>query len=312
MPQRTAPLAVLLLALAIPLQAAAAACPAPEPLPQLWYEDNNLGHAGGMPADFTGKFADPAWQRAAQSIDVYMIRLNVIAQLDDAFLTATLRPFLEQHRLAVDAGGATWLHYGNRRVAFEHELAQLRRLRDLNLPVSDISLQSPLSKPLPEGAYPMQQRNLDIALYAAAARRIFPSAKIGIIDALPAHGGGWREAYGDLIATGVVDYIHLDLPYELIGKNVTWEELRRIEGFVEEQGLEFGLLLTTRKGGEQSDQAYAAGVEAELAGYSNHCGSPAAYVIASWFPHPARTVPAMTDLITRIAHRLPGNAQTAN
>jgi len=304
--------AILLLVLALPLQAAAAACPAPEPKAQLWYEDNNLGRAGGMPADFTGKFTAPAWQRAAHAIDVYLIRLNVLEQMDDKFLTDTLRPFLKNHRLAVDAGGATWLHYGKRRVAFENDLRQLRRLRKLGITVSDISLQSPLSKPLPGTAYPLQERLLDVALYSAAARQIYPSARIGIIDALPAHGGDWREAYGDLIATGAVDYIHLDMPWELIGKKVSWEELRRIEHFVEDQGLDFGLLLTTRRGGEHSEKAYARGVEAELTGYQHHCGSPAAYVIASWFPHPARTVPTVTDLITRIAHNLARDAQPAN
>lgn len=294
----------LIAALALPLQGAAAACPAPQPQPQLWFEDNNLSRAGGMPQDFLSKFHAPAWKHASRYIDVYMIRLNVIAKLDDAFLARTLRPYLQQHRLAVDASGATWLHSGNRHRHFEHELRQLRRLRRLNIPVGYISLQSPLSKPLRGGSYPMRQRIADIGIYAAAARRIYPEAKIGIIDALPTHGADWRAAYTALLATGSVDYVHLDVPYERIGKSISWEDIRRVEKFIEGHGKGFGLLLTTRTGGETSDQAYRAGVKAELAGYRGHCGSPAAYVITSWFPHPARTVPAMTNLIKSIGQNL--------
>ena len=124
---------------------------------------------------------------------------------------------------------------------------------------------------------------------------------MGVIDAIPAHGDDWRTAYRALLATTTVDYIHLDMPYELIGKTISWAEIRQAEHFIEDHGLAFGLLLTTRKGGYASNRVYSTGVREELAGYREHCGTPAAYIIAAWFPYPEAAVPTATDLLDAVA-----------
>src|SRR5688572_24172166 len=72
---------------------------------ELWYEDNNLGRHGQMPADFVSKFQQPeAFSQASRYIRVYMFHARVLERQDDAFLHDTLIPWLEKHsvKLAID------------------------------------------------------------------------------------------------------------------------------------------------------------------------------------------------------------------
>lgn len=273
---------------------------------RLWYEDNNQGHAGGRPPDFLAKFGAPGWDAAGQRMDVYMLRLNIIDDLDDAFLTGVLQPFLARTgtALAVDATGATWLQLNGREHHLQVELSQLRRLRDLGLAVDYISLQSPLSKAPPDGEdYPMDKRIEDVLTYAGAVRGIFPGAEIGVIGALATHGGDWLDAYADLLGHGVVGYIHLDCPYEHIGVELGWPDICDIEAAVRRLGAEFGLLITTKEGGGESNEAWQAGVLASLDGCIDSGGAPRDYVIASWFPYPDRTLPVIPALIGAVRRR---------
>ena len=74
--------------------------PAALAAPLLWYEDNNLGRAGGMPADFIEKFHRPeTFQEASRHIDVYMIRASVLRKVDDAFITTLLEPYLRKNNI---------------------------------------------------------------------------------------------------------------------------------------------------------------------------------------------------------------------
>lgn len=50
-------------------------------IPSLWYEDNNMARAAGMPSDFKQKFLKPeTWQTAREAMDVYMIRANTLTK----------------------------------------------------------------------------------------------------------------------------------------------------------------------------------------------------------------------------------------
>lgn len=270
---------------------------------QIWYEDNNMGRAGGSPADFTSKFGRSEWLSASAALDVYLVRATVLERLDEGFLRDRLLPWLEQQEisLAIDAAGATWLGHGNRRELFDLEMRVLRRLADLGIPVRFISLQSVLSKPLLDGEYPLEYRLGDIQKYARAASEIHPGARFGLIDAMPVHRGPWRDAYTALHRLDLIDYIHLDVPYERIGDTISTGAIREVEAFVESRGMDFGILLTTREGGYESNEAYARGVTASLATHLESCATPSAYILASWFPYPDRTVPVMTDLLQKLA-----------
>lgn len=269
---------------------------------QLWYEDNNMGRAGGSPPDFTSKFGRAGWLSASAAIDVYLVRATVLDRLDAGFLRGRLLPWLERQgiSLAIDAAGATWLEHGNRRELFALEMRILRRLGDIGVPVRFISLQSVLSKPLPDGEYPLEERLGDIQEYVRAAREIHPGVSVGLIDAMPVHRGPWREAYSAVHGLDLIDYIHLDVPYERIGDSISPATIREVEAYVESRGMDFGILLTTRDGGYASNEAYARGVTASLATHLKNCATPAAYILASWFPYPDRTVPVVKDLLQKL------------
>jgi len=279
----------------------------------LWYEDNNLGRAGGMPPDFIEKFHRPeTFLEASRHIDVYMIRANVLAKLDDAFLTTLLEPYLRGNRikLAVDATGVVWAQAPGRDKAFAANIQLLDRLKRLGIDVHYISLQSVLSKPLVRAGrtieYPLGKRNQDVIVFARASRSIYPCAEIGIIDALPSHGKDYRRPYRQLrdamSREGLnLSYIHVDMPFEIPHERqlgITWQTLREVERYVEEElGLQFGFFTTSHTGGNISSKAFHERVMAGLACYSGATGTPRDWVIASWFPHPGKTIPenAMGD-----------------
>jgi len=273
----------------------------------IWYEDNNLGKAGGMPADFVEKFSQPdAFKQASRYIDVYMVRANLPNEMDDHFLTTQFFPYLRQHdiRLAINAGGATWARMPGRKSVDDKEFALLRRLERLGMEVDYISLQSVLSKPLRVRGqrvdYPISKRIEDVVAYARVVRTIHPRIQIGIIDALPSHGEDYRQPYrllrDALAREGIpLAYIHLDMPFELPREQqhgLTWQKVREVERYVEEDlGLKFGFFTTSREGGLVSSKAFHDRVMAALECYAGADGTPGDFIIASWFPHPQKTIP---------------------
>src|SRR5688500_1663108 len=99
----------------------------------IWYEDNNLGRAAQMPEDFVEKFHKPeTFAQATKHMDVYLLRANVLQKMDDAFFTQLLLPYLEKNKikLAINAGGATWLGAAPRRqMILDAELALFERIK---------------------------------------------------------------------------------------------------------------------------------------------------------------------------------------
>jgi hypothetical protein len=294
------PLFVVLL-LGVLLQCAAARAT------QIWYEDNNLGHGGGMPPDFVEKFHKPdTFAQATKFINVYMLRANVLQKMDDKFLTDLLLPYLKKNniKLAINAGGATWLRANaRRRELFEAEIGLLRRIKRLGGNVSYISLQSVLSKPMRRKDAPqlaMDQRVAGVVEYAQAARTVFPDVQIGIIDALLSQGREYKAPYRQLV--DALDrqhlklaYVHLDVSFkapQTRQKGVTWQAIHELERYVEtDLGAQFGLFAQSRKAGQTSSAAFHHDVLAALDCYAGSGGTPREYIVASWFPYPDRTIP---------------------
>ena len=282
----------------------------------LWYEDNNMGMAGGMPPDFKEKFYRPdLWADAREAIDVYYVRattlLNPENDLDDSFLERNFVPVLEESgvEIALDAVGANFLRArpapADERI--EREVSQLEKLEAMGGRVGYVALQSVLSKPLREEGrvveYPMQQRIEDVVEYAKTARERLPDVEIGIIDALPTKGLDYREPYGRLaVALAEEDlelnFVHLDCPYEhpQEGAKITWEGVKEVEAFVKgEVGARFGFICTSCTGGEVSDEAWNDNVLDAPRQYASVDGSPDEYVVMSWFPHPGSTIPESAE-----------------
>lgn len=273
----------------------------------IWYEDNNLGRAGGAPSDFLRKFSHPeSFARASQHIRVYMIRAKVMYKLDDIFLTTVFHPYLQRHgmSLAIDAGGATYSQMSGRVEVRGKELELYARLKRNGLRVDYVSMQSVLSKnPRIDGRkveYPLNKRIDDIVSYARSVRAIYPQVQFGIIDALPSRGKEYREPYR-LLSRAMAEnglslsYIHLDIPFEIPNtqkRGVTWKDLRAVERYVEEElGIRFGYFATSKVGGRKSSKAFHDRVMAALDCYTGVDGTPSVFVIASWFPYPDTTVP---------------------
>jgi hypothetical protein len=277
---------------------------------ELWYQDNNLGRAGGIPADFVEKFRRPgSFARATRYINVYMLRTNIISRLDDSFFTELFVPYLRTNniRLALNSGAATWTRASDRRQrVFDNNIDVLRRLKRLDVPVDYISLQSILSKPYRgEGEtgnrdYPMAQRIEDAVIFAQAAREIFPTVKIGIMDALPSHAKDYRAPYRQLKdaldKAGIgLSYVHLDIPFDIPAsrrRGVTWQSLRDVERYVEEElGIAFGILAKSRWGGQRSARMYYERTLSTLECFAGSGGTPREYVVTSNFSYPETTIP---------------------
>lgn len=273
----------------------------------LWYEDNNLGKGGGMPPDFVEKFHQPdSFRQATRYINVYLMRANVLEKLDDQFLTTLFLPYLRGNniKLAINAGGATWAQKQGRELVFNREIDLLKRLKRLGVQVDYISLQSVLSKPLrinrEKVDYPLSKRIEDVVAYSKAVREIYPRAAIGIIDALPSHGEDYRQPYRllkDAMAREKIalSYIHLDISFNAVMqgyKGVTWQTIKEVESYVEEDlGLHFGYFTKSRLGGQTSSRAFHQGVMAALECYAGAGGTPRDFIVASNFRHPQKTIP---------------------
>jgi hypothetical protein len=273
----------------------------------LWYEDNNLGTAGAMQSDFAEKFRNPqTFDEATRHIDVYMVRAIHLDKMDDAFLSNLLLPYLEQNaiELAIDSGGGTFTQAKGRKRVVDRDIALLQRLKDLGVPVSYVSMQSALSKPLRNNPgkidYTMDRRIEDVVKFATAAREIYPETAIGIIDALLSHGADYRGPYGALkealAEAGIpLAYVHLDISFDAprTGRHgTTWQAIRELESFVEsELGAEFGIFTKSRRAGQRSNEAHHHRVIDVLECYAGATGTPAHYILSSNFPHPDRAIP---------------------
>jgi hypothetical protein len=273
---------------------------------EIWYQDTNLGQGGGMPADFVDKFQRPeTFAQASRHIDVYMMRVNNLQKMDDAFFRALLFPYLQKNgiKLALNAGGATWTQASERRRrVFNADIELLNRLKRLGGRVHYISLQSVLSKPWRGGdeEYPMDKRIEDVVTFAKAARAVYPDVAIGIMDALPSHGRDYRAPYRNLkdalARAGIpLSYIHLDISFDIARTGrlgTTWNSILELERYVEDDlGIAFGMFAKSRRGGQTSSRAFYERTMAMLECYAGSGGTPREYVVSSNFRYPDKTVP---------------------
>lgn len=276
----------------------------------LWYEDNNMGSAGGAPPDFYSTFMQPGtWADARKAIDVYYVRTSVLEarSTDDAFLQKYFLPVLAKShiKLALDTGSATWLNAdpSAKTGTVKRDVDLIERIQRLGGKVDDIGLQSTLSKPLVvqgrKTDYPMATRIKDAVDYATVIKKSFPDIKIGLIDALPTKGQDYVGPYQDLVAAFrsahlTLDFIHLDSQYETAqaGTSTSWAKIAQVEALVQDTlHLHFGLVATSRTAGYTSDKAFHDAVLDVPVEFQKAGGHTDAYVIMSWYPHPALTVP---------------------
>jgi hypothetical protein len=275
----------------------------------IWFEDNNMGRAGGTPPDLKERFMKPeTWAQAREIIEVYYIRSNTFWRpengLDDEFIQKHFIPVLNQSNIeiAIDSGGATWSSAKDKNNHSEIDL--IRKLKSFGGKVNYVGLQSVLSKPLTENGrkveYPMEQRINDVVKFSQLLKKNFPDIKIGIIDALPTKGLPYKEEYKQLADAMranklELDFIHLDCPYEhpQSGQRITWEGVKEVENYVKDViGTKFGMIATSKLGaGDTSDELFHRNVM-DIPNQMHKVGAnPNHYVMMSWFPYPQTSIP---------------------
>ncbi|HEU0116548.1 MAG TPA: hypothetical protein VFQ80_17790 [Thermomicrobiales bacterium] len=275
----------------------------------LWVQDNNMGHAGGLPPDFKAMFTTrrDEWAAARRFIDVYQLRSTSLRDptndLSDAFLGDAFLPLLRDANIALSLNvvGAMGLACNVEKGAtMAAEIAQIARIARLGGRVDYLSLQSVLSKPTDvcpgygrdEG---YDHRIADIVRYAEELTGRFPGIRIGLVDAMVAKGWDYAPVYRQLVAALraknlALDFIHLDFPAEAASPG--WSNALAAQRVIrDELGLRFGLLYTSNDAGRTSDEAFYRAVMAAGRDFHAAGGRPDDLVVTSWHPHPAFDLP---------------------
>ena len=273
---------------------------------ELWYMDNNLGNAGGIPIDFTTR-QDNQWIKTLQSIDVYYLRRSITTKLSDAHLKR-LADTLNRYNISValDTPSATWGSCRN-----SDDINVIKRLQRLGFKIEYIGLQSVLSKPYKgtnsacdiyksihtyNGAL---ARVFDVINYFSSISKEFPNIKLGIIDALPAkiHDplNRYKFLYNELVKRGLkLDFIHLDIPASYPRtqiNNITYSSLVNLAKVIQSHNVKFGMFLVSNIGGQSSGIDVTKFKVHELHSLLDS-GMRANYWISSgWYPQPQRSVP---------------------
>lgn len=274
---------------------------------EIWFEDNNLAKPAYISQEAKNKFQTPEkWEKARKSIQVYILRANVILNeenaIDDVFLKNYLAPVLikDNIKIALDVGGATWMHAAKERENIvDEEMALIKKMKEYGLKIDSVNMQSVLSKDMKNKTYSLQQRIDDVVEYSQRVVSVFPDIKIGIIDALPSKGKEYKKQYEQLQKSLKnknirLNHIILDMPFEIAenGKNgMDWQKVKEVEDFVKQKlNISFGLVYTSKKAGHKSDKAFHDTLLTMYKRYKEFQGNPDYCVMMSWFPYPKCSV----------------------
>ncbi|MEE9395282.1 MAG: hypothetical protein V3W41_22550 [Planctomycetota bacterium] len=285
------------------------ACPTPTPS-ERWVEDNNMGTAAGLPADFFTRLDTPAtWANARAVTSAYVLRNSSMGAISDADLARMAILFRAVGiTVAVNDGAATWAHHRLPALTFKGSIQKITRMLDAGLDVQHIAMQSTLSKPLPgpDGTtleYTLATRYLDIAAYMKAISAAFPDRdfEFGLIDASPAmmpdtYESQWRGLQTHLRGEGLaLDFVHMDLAMVHARKELrglSWQGFKRVVGEARALGWETGFYLHEGPpGGADSDATWRRKMLDGIDSFLAVCGDMEHWVVASWYEWPQLSTP---------------------
>lgn len=288
---------------------------------EIWYEDNNMRVAGGLPDDFFERYEEGTlsqWAVSRSMMDTYYLRQNTFRNHfrgNSGFQQMMADAHnAEGTTLAYDCVTATWAHHRNdyETPDFTSTINDLNELIQNGFVLSHIGLQSVLSKPAPDGAtYDLEWRIQDVVEFMNQVRPEFPAVKIGIICAAPAHGSPYESWYMQLrnavVEAGhTLDFIHLDIPFSYPRNGInglSWSKLVEIENFIRNTlSAEVGMVCTDNTGGMESSNLWRHYVLDGVENYIDAGGRPDALMLFSWYDYPTETIP---DALTAIP---PGTA----
>ncbi|SEE74155.1 hypothetical protein [Ruania alba] len=290
-------------------------------VPEFWYQDNNLGQGGGVPPDFRSRYDDlAAWDKARAVMHTFVLGQNALVKQglrDDPAFLASMAAAHADHHVAYNVTQATtwWWGYYRRTgeipsgpANFTRTINELHDLADAGLHITDIMLQSVLTKPGPGGflGYSTERRIQDVVEFNDQVRAEFPGVRIGVIYPLTNKPGiylPWREALtvlqSELQSSGhELDFIHFDKPFEHPRLEIedssgpmTWDRMVEVEQFVKSLGVTFGLQCTDGRGGRASNNEFRELVLDGLATYIAHGGAADRYILWPFHPYPDHSLP---------------------
>lgn len=281
--------------------------------PQIWYEDNNMGKAGGLPVDFVDMFQNPEqWQSSRSLMSVYVLRHSSVRANPDIFTDEFIRDRMAavlrkgSIPICIDLGRLAENSEDQSSTLLQGQISSLKRLANLNLDIKYIALQSALSK-----GKSRNDRALDytktlnlITTQVKALAEAFPGAQIGIIDALPTKGIEYEEVYRETAeafskAGSTLCFLMLDCPMEYPDKkinNMSWKKVVEIEKFVKtKMNCSFGMICTSKDGGSESASVFTRNVKSIPDAYRKAGGDPNMFVLMSWYKYPERSLPTDSD-----------------
>lgn len=235
-----------------------------------------------------------------------MLRVNSLTKkengIDDSWLAAHLIPVLKANGvdLVLDVTEATWGQGSKDHYPQTTEL--VRRIKKAGGTISKFSLQSVLSKPLPQNEpYADSERVNDVLEFFRHASIQFPGVPIGVIDARPTQGKPWQDIYRSLITSlakenFTLDHLILDIPFEWPEEGraqMSWQKAREVEQFMRSLDVKFGISLTS-VAGRDSHSLWQERTLLALDRYRDAGGSPDWFVQMSWFAFPDTAASAMS------------------
>ncbi|QOR70663.1 hypothetical protein IM660_19150 [Ruania alkalisoli] len=289
-------------------------------VPEFWYQDNNLGQGGGVPPDFRARYDDlAAWDKARDRMHTFSIGQNALIKQglrDDPTLLASMAAAHADQHFAYNVTQATtwwWGYYRQTgeippgRPNFTRTINELRDLVSAGFNLTDIMLQSVLSKPGPGRflGYSMERRIQDVVEFNDQVRGEFPGVRIGLITPLtnPEIHPPWRETWAwvqsELRSAGhELDFIHFDKPFEHPRLELespsgvmTWEKMIEVEQYAKSLGITYGIQCTDGRAGRVSNNEFRRLVLEGIATYVDHGGAADRYILWPFHPYPDHSTP---------------------
>jgi hypothetical protein len=230
----------------------------------------------------------------------------------------------------------------------EHELRSFRRYAEAGGRLDYLDIDGPVRRLLypigdREGFTSMERCAEELIDYMQAVLEEFPEIRFFLLTNFPNWGyeggpsyhgrGPNRQDWGDygkvldvvlpkLKAAGMpLAGLTVDTPYEYVTgvrpsaaleapQEVDWlARVRELEERAEAADLDFNLIVNSEEGGNTSAELFAERTRAFVKLYETAGGSPARYVVQSWYPEPKKAVPesqahTMTWLVNEAAEAL--------
>ncbi|SEE74133.1 hypothetical protein [Ruania alba] len=294
-------------------------------LPEFWYQDNNLGQGGrGAPPDLESRYDNlDTWRHARRAMHTFSFgqvgagdNYADVVKYEPELLDTMASAHADMNFAFNVTQATTWWWHKFQETGeipegppdFTATINNLRQLRAAGFNLTNILLQSVLSKPGPGRflGYSMERRIQDVVEFNDQVRGEFPDVQIGVIYPLNDKPGiypPWREVLtslqSELRSSGhELDFIHFDKPFEHPRLEIerpsgpmTWDRMVEVERFIKGLGVTFGLQCTDGRAGRQSNNAFRRRVLEGIATYVDHGGAADRYILWPFHPYPDHSTP---------------------